>query len=203
MPDRPHVCVFCGSLRGSRPAYTEAARRTGWKVMSQNKAWLNDTEQPKSHVNQPNVQRPSRNTCWPRLNGNGTTWAMSPSRRIGPSTAAMTRAACRQQAWPWRAMGPTNGPVMVANVVRMTGLSLTLLGGPELTARQVRTVNGTSRPRRMYQRRPTVVFSVARCRRSPCAWLCLGWPEPSSILQDTDLGVAPCGAGLFQASVTS
>ena len=29
MPDRPHVCVFCGSSRGSRPAYTEAARRTG------------------------------------------------------------------------------------------------------------------------------------------------------------------------------
>src|SRR5437764_9247835 len=29
MPDRPHVCVFCGSSRGSRPAYTEAARRLG------------------------------------------------------------------------------------------------------------------------------------------------------------------------------
>ena len=29
MPDRPHICVFCGSSRGSRPAYTEAARRTG------------------------------------------------------------------------------------------------------------------------------------------------------------------------------
>src|SRR3954452_7752576 len=29
MPDRPHVCVFCGSSRGSRPAYIEAARRTG------------------------------------------------------------------------------------------------------------------------------------------------------------------------------
>jgi uncharacterized protein (TIGR00730 family) len=29
MPDRPHVCVFCGSSPGSRPAYAEAARRTG------------------------------------------------------------------------------------------------------------------------------------------------------------------------------
>src|SRR4051812_36448175 len=29
MPNRPHVCVFCGSSRGSRPAYNEAARRTG------------------------------------------------------------------------------------------------------------------------------------------------------------------------------
>ena len=29
MPDRPHLCVFCGSSRGSRPGYTEAARRTG------------------------------------------------------------------------------------------------------------------------------------------------------------------------------
>jgi uncharacterized protein (TIGR00730 family) len=29
MPDRPHVCVFCGSSRGSRPAYAEAARRLG------------------------------------------------------------------------------------------------------------------------------------------------------------------------------
>lgn len=29
MPDRPHVCVFCGSSRGSRPSYLEAARRVG------------------------------------------------------------------------------------------------------------------------------------------------------------------------------
>src|SRR3954470_8816333 len=29
MPDRPHICVFCGSTRGSRPEYAEAARRTG------------------------------------------------------------------------------------------------------------------------------------------------------------------------------
>src|SRR5438128_12123639 len=29
MPDRPHVCVFCGSSRGVRPAYAEAARRVG------------------------------------------------------------------------------------------------------------------------------------------------------------------------------
>ena len=29
MPDRPHVCVFCGSSAGSRPSYGEAARRVG------------------------------------------------------------------------------------------------------------------------------------------------------------------------------
>lgn len=29
MPDRPHVCVFCGSSRGARPIYAEAARRVG------------------------------------------------------------------------------------------------------------------------------------------------------------------------------
>ena len=29
MPDRPHVCVFCGSSTGSRPAYADAARRVG------------------------------------------------------------------------------------------------------------------------------------------------------------------------------
>jgi uncharacterized protein (TIGR00730 family) len=29
MPNRPHICVFCGSSRGSRPSYTEAARRVG------------------------------------------------------------------------------------------------------------------------------------------------------------------------------
>jgi uncharacterized protein (TIGR00730 family) len=29
MPDRPHVCVFCGSSKGGRAAYTDAARRVG------------------------------------------------------------------------------------------------------------------------------------------------------------------------------
>ncbi len=29
MPDRPHVCVFCGSSPGSDPAFLEAARRVG------------------------------------------------------------------------------------------------------------------------------------------------------------------------------
>lgn len=29
MPDRPHVCVFCGSSTGTRPAYADAARRVG------------------------------------------------------------------------------------------------------------------------------------------------------------------------------
>ncbi len=29
MPNRPHVCVFCGSTRGTRPSYVEAARRVG------------------------------------------------------------------------------------------------------------------------------------------------------------------------------
>jgi uncharacterized protein (TIGR00730 family) len=29
MPERPHVCVFCGSSAGSRPAYAEAAWRVG------------------------------------------------------------------------------------------------------------------------------------------------------------------------------
>src|SRR6266536_3343578 len=29
MPDRPYLCVFCGSRRGGRPIYAEAARRVG------------------------------------------------------------------------------------------------------------------------------------------------------------------------------
>jgi uncharacterized protein (TIGR00730 family) len=29
MPDRPHVCVFCGSARGARAEYVAAARRVG------------------------------------------------------------------------------------------------------------------------------------------------------------------------------
>jgi uncharacterized protein (TIGR00730 family) len=29
MPQRPHICVFCGSSPGARPSYTEAARRVG------------------------------------------------------------------------------------------------------------------------------------------------------------------------------
>jgi uncharacterized protein (TIGR00730 family) len=29
MPDRPHVCVFCGSSPGARPEYSNAARRVG------------------------------------------------------------------------------------------------------------------------------------------------------------------------------
>lgn len=29
MPDRPHICVFCGSQRGARPIYAEAAVRVG------------------------------------------------------------------------------------------------------------------------------------------------------------------------------
>ena len=29
MPDRPHVCIFCGSLPGNRPEYHDAARRLG------------------------------------------------------------------------------------------------------------------------------------------------------------------------------
>ena len=29
MPDRPHVCVFCGSSKGGRATYTDAARRVG------------------------------------------------------------------------------------------------------------------------------------------------------------------------------
>src|SRR5262245_43635604 len=29
MPGRPHICVFCGSSRGARPSYTEAAKRVG------------------------------------------------------------------------------------------------------------------------------------------------------------------------------
>jgi uncharacterized protein (TIGR00730 family) len=29
MPDRPYVCIFCGSSVGARPAYAEAARRVG------------------------------------------------------------------------------------------------------------------------------------------------------------------------------
>lgn len=29
MPDRPHLCVFCGSQRGANPAYAHAARLVG------------------------------------------------------------------------------------------------------------------------------------------------------------------------------
>src|SRR4051794_7921163 len=29
MPNRPHVCVFCGSSCGTRPSYVDAARRLG------------------------------------------------------------------------------------------------------------------------------------------------------------------------------
>ena len=29
MPERPHICVFCGSQSGSRPVYADAARRVG------------------------------------------------------------------------------------------------------------------------------------------------------------------------------
>src|SRR5258707_1949503 len=29
MPDRPHICVFCGSLSGITPTHQEAARRLG------------------------------------------------------------------------------------------------------------------------------------------------------------------------------
>ena len=29
MPTRPHVCVFCGSSAGARPAYAEAAWSVG------------------------------------------------------------------------------------------------------------------------------------------------------------------------------
>jgi hypothetical protein len=29
MPDRPYICVFCGSRHGARPTYSEAARRVG------------------------------------------------------------------------------------------------------------------------------------------------------------------------------
>lgn len=29
MPDRPHLCVFCGSRSGTRPIYAEAATRVG------------------------------------------------------------------------------------------------------------------------------------------------------------------------------
>ncbi len=29
MPNRPHVCVFCGSSPGARPEYADAARRVG------------------------------------------------------------------------------------------------------------------------------------------------------------------------------
>ncbi len=29
MPNRPHLCVFCGSSRGANPAYAESARRVG------------------------------------------------------------------------------------------------------------------------------------------------------------------------------
>ncbi len=29
MPERPHLCVFCGSQRGARPEYENAARRVG------------------------------------------------------------------------------------------------------------------------------------------------------------------------------
>src|SRR4051812_22016685 len=29
MPERPHLCVFCGSRSGLRPIYADAARRVG------------------------------------------------------------------------------------------------------------------------------------------------------------------------------
>lgn len=29
MPERPYICVFCGSSKGARPAYVDAARRVG------------------------------------------------------------------------------------------------------------------------------------------------------------------------------
>ncbi len=29
MPDRPHVCVFCGSSSGAKPSYVEAVRVVG------------------------------------------------------------------------------------------------------------------------------------------------------------------------------
>ncbi len=32
MPDRPHICVFCGSQSGKRPIYAEAARRVGQAI---------------------------------------------------------------------------------------------------------------------------------------------------------------------------
>src|SRR5690242_7675478 len=34
MPDRPSVCVFCGSQVGARPAYADAARRVGTAIAS-------------------------------------------------------------------------------------------------------------------------------------------------------------------------
>lgn len=39
MPDRPHVCVFCGSSRGARPAYVDAAQRVG-KALARNRLGL-------------------------------------------------------------------------------------------------------------------------------------------------------------------
>ena len=54
----------------------------------QNKAWLSETMQPKSQANQPTVQSVSRNACRPRRNGSGTTWAIRPIARIGPTTVA-------------------------------------------------------------------------------------------------------------------
>jgi uncharacterized protein (TIGR00730 family) len=35
MPDRPHVCVFCGSQSGSRPIYEQSARRVGHALANQ------------------------------------------------------------------------------------------------------------------------------------------------------------------------
>ena len=35
MPQRPHVCVFCGSSKGARPEYTEAARVVGETLAKQ------------------------------------------------------------------------------------------------------------------------------------------------------------------------
>src|SRR5881398_1757670 len=32
MPDRPHICVFCGSARGARAEYVAAARSVGAAV---------------------------------------------------------------------------------------------------------------------------------------------------------------------------
>src|SRR5581483_5069966 len=36
MPDRPHICVFCGSQLGARPSYRDAARRVGRALAERN-----------------------------------------------------------------------------------------------------------------------------------------------------------------------
>lgn len=35
MPERPHLCVFCGSQKGSRPEYEQAARQVGLALAAQ------------------------------------------------------------------------------------------------------------------------------------------------------------------------